>query len=260
MPAHCVENLGVYIVILFSMMVIAAEVIELVVDFDEWTQFQRTYTREQFTVCLAPQIVFRIAFTLFALFAALFCLLISAAILTVHGTRLDKCIKYMLVSMYFVFGPMMLVACAMGFVNFNSFYYSCIDDDPKKLIANYPNLFVLLVGGSLSFCITLAYSLAQIARWVNNLLGDEDSCLARAAARYWEWRLHRTLRVAIDRRREQILSSRAREEEEVGLKDDEEEFVRPKVDFLDLKDEEDAVKESNTDAHMDFKSLRSMEH
>ena len=163
------------------------------------------------------------AFTFFALFAALFCLLVSAIILVVQGRQLDKYIKYLLIGMYFIFGPMMLVACSMGFINFDRVYYVCIGDDPNTLMSSYPNLFVLLVLGSLSFSITISYSLSQLATWINNMLGNDDSWLSRIVARYWQWRIHRVIRGAIDRRRQQILSSRTLEEEQILLKDDQNE-------------------------------------
>ena len=99
----------------------------------------------------------------------------------------------------------MLIAIAIGFQHFKLLYNTCIGDDPSQTVHNYSNLFVLLVCGSISLSITIVYTFAYKIKWLNDMLNDESSWLSRIVTRYWEWRLQRTLRNNIERRRAEIL-------------------------------------------------------
>ena len=194
MPNRCAENAGVFLVIFVALSIISLNTYELVHDFDKWTDMQKEYSREQFLYCIAPSIAFRISYTIFALLAALFCFVISITILVMRGERLDKCIKYMLLAMYVIFGPIMLVGCVISSIKINRLFYICKDNDPKQLMANYSNLLVILVSSAISFTITIAYLVSYIASWLSVISTEQNSWFASISRCYWRWRFEARLR------------------------------------------------------------------
>jgi hypothetical protein len=130
-------------------------------------------------------------FTLFATFAGISAFFMSLGLLINYEFFSNKLLETFLDWNYLIFGPYLLAACILGYVNFGFIAFNCDRTDISQKYINFSTLMALIICFLLSIIITIMYSFIKGATVMVLSITFREGGLRCLGRRFWSYVFYR---------------------------------------------------------------------
>ena len=186
------SRLALKIVLVLSVLLVGMDCLEIYFSFDNLIEAANKFDPFIFENCIKYHILSQIVFTVFATFAGISAFFMSMGLLVNYEFFSNKLLETFLFWNYIIFGPYLLAACILGYVNFSLIAFNCDRTDISQKYINFSTLMALIICFLLSIIITIMFAFLTGARvMILSITFQEGGwhCLGR---RFWNYVFNRS--------------------------------------------------------------------
>ena len=158
------SRLALKIVLVLSLLLVTMDFLEIYFSFEHLKEAATKFEALVFENCIKYHLLSQIVFTLFATFAGLSAFFMSLGLLVNYEFFSLKILETFLFWNYIIFGPYLLSACILGYINFSDIAFNCDRRDISQKYINFSTLMALVICFLLSIIITIMYAFLCGAR------------------------------------------------------------------------------------------------
>jgi hypothetical protein len=186
------SRVALKIVFILSLLLVSMDIFEFYFEYMRLKEMSVKFDAWLFEECIKYHALSQMFFTFFATFAGISATFMSMGLLINYEFFSYKVIDTFLYYNYLIFGPYLLAACTLGFMNYEEVLYNC---DSRQLtgkkVLNFSTLLALVVCTGMSMVLTFGYSIFYGCRKMINsirFLPDGNYYLGRV---FWKYVLSR---------------------------------------------------------------------
>ena len=152
------SRLALKIVLVLSLLLVSMDFLEIYFSFEHLKDASIKFDPVIFENCIKYHLLSQIVFTSFATFAGLSAFFMSFGLLINYEFFSMKMLDTFLYWNYIIFGPYLLAACILGYINFSEIAFNCDRRDISQKYINFSTVMALVICFFLSIIITMMYS------------------------------------------------------------------------------------------------------
>lgn len=186
------SRVALKIVFILSLLLVSMDIFEFYFEYIRLKEMSVKFDAWLFEECIKYHALSQMFFTFFATFAGISATFMSMGLLINYEFFSYKVIDTFLYYNYLIFGPYLLAACTLGFINYEEVLYNC---DSRQLtgkkVLNFSTLLALVVCTGISLVLTFGYAIFYGCRKMINsirFLPDGNYYLGRV---FWKYVLGR---------------------------------------------------------------------
>jgi hypothetical protein len=153
----CSQDGSLKLIAFTSFLIMMVDVIVLFQTLSQWGDIEKHAQPDVFHSCYNPQILMRVIFTLYSINSAFICTLLTTIVASLSEDRFERLVPMLLRYTYATFGPLLLITCFIGYLNFNALLYEC-ELNMVTSNVNYMDIFLIILCTLFSLMITTLYS------------------------------------------------------------------------------------------------------
>jgi len=193
------SRVALKIVLVLSLLLVLMDFMEIYFSFLHLKEASLKFEFYVFENCIKFHILSQIVFTAFATFAGMSALIMSLGLLINYQYFSTKLIDTFMYWNYLIFGPYLLTACIIGYVNFGMVAFNCDPKDINQKYINFSTLLALVICFLLSIIITMLYSFLFAARKMLLSITFREGGWKLIGRLFWKYVFTRTNRPNLDR-------------------------------------------------------------
>ena len=152
------SRVALKIVFILSFLLVVMDFLEIYFSFLHLKAASLKFEFYVYENCIKFHILSQLVYTFFATFAGLSAFIMSLGLLIDYEYFSSKLLDTFMFWNYMFFGPYLLTACILGYINFGSVAFNCDPRDITQKYINFTTLLSLIICFLLSIFITMLYS------------------------------------------------------------------------------------------------------